>query len=202
MTHMRAGGLRVAGCGRGCTGRGSGSGSVAYRSSRAYWSRWWCSARVRRGRGARVRGRFGSGQYVEGGPHVAVIVDSIVRPARVEVLRVVVVCATHESGRAPAPVEVIGSAVVAEVPSSNSGRNARVARLRGQGELLHTRARRLVAISVPSEKTFFSGRAGRGRLVGSGQYVKGGRVRRSESGDLVMSPIYIGLDLTRYRMRV
>ena len=56
-------------------------------------------------------------------------------------------------------------------------------------ELLHTRARRLVAIQVPSrKKTFFSGRAGRGRHVGSGQYVKGWRVRRSESGDLVMSP--------------
>ena len=67
-------------------------------------------------------------------------------------------------------------------------------------ELLHTRTRRvvaiwfpyplsLVAVPVPSrKKTFFSGRAGRGRHVGSGQYVKGGRVRRSESGDLVMSP--------------
>ena len=74
----------------------------------------------------------------------------------------------------------------ARCPSSNS---SSLRKKRFVWELLHTRARRLVAIQVPSrKKTFFSGRAGRGRHVGSGQYVKGWRVRRSESGDLVMSP--------------
>ena len=84
------------------------------------------------------------------------IVDSIVRPARVEVLRVVVVCATHESGRAPAPVEVIGSAVVEGVPSSNSGRNARGAQLRGRGNCYIARAEsssNLVSLSVISSSS-------------------------------------------------